>query len=338
VLWVGTDDGNLQVSRDGGVTWTNVSGNVPGLPKDAAGRVPTWISRVEASRADAATAYASFDGHRDDDFRVYLYRTADFGRTWQSIGRTLPDGAPINVIREDPVNPSLLFAGTETGAWVSIDTGRNWARLSNGLPTVPVDDLVVHPRDGELVAGTHGRSIYILDIAPLQQLSDEALISDAHLFAPKPATLWRVDLTRNKGASGARRFAAPNPYSELVQEGDASGLAPPGAAIYYYLKTAARESVKIVVADASGRIVRELAGPAEAGLNRVLWDLRTAPLPLLPAWRRVGGNDSYRLAQSGPHTRPGPLVKPGEYRITLSVGGRELVRPLRVEADNGGSF
>jgi photosystem II stability/assembly factor-like uncharacterized protein len=333
VLWVGTDDGNVQVSRDGGTTWRNVSDRMPHLPRDREGRARTWVSRVEASPFDPSTAYVSFDGHRDDDFGVYLYRTGDFGETWASLAANLPPGAPLNVVRADPVNADLLFVGTERGAHASLDGGRQWTRLGAGLPTVPVEDLLVHPRDRELVAGTHGRGFYILDILPLQELTPEVERSDVHLFSTKTAILWNVDLRKNKGASGARRFAAPNPYSELIPEGDPSGMAPPGATLYYYLREARAEGVRIAVSDVQGNVVRELQGPAETGLNRVLWDLRKAPLPLGPSWRRVGGNDSRRLARVGGRERPGPLVEPGDYEVRLTSGPWERRGRLRVEPD-----
>jgi hypothetical protein len=329
---LGTYDGNVQVTKDGGKTWRNVSEGVPNLPRDREGRPRSWVSRVEASPFDPAIAYVSFDAHRDDDFGVYLYRTNDYGGSWTSLAANLPSGAPVNVVRADPVNPDLLFAGTERAAYASVDGGRRWIRLGNGLPTVPVEDLLIHPRDRELAAGTHGRGFYILDILPLQELTPEVLRSDLHLFGTKPAILWNVDLRRNKGASGARRFAAPNPYGELIPEGDANGMAPPGATLYYYLKHAA-DGARLTLSDAQGNIVRELAGSAEAGVNRVLWDLRKAPLPPGPSWRQVGGNDSRRLARVGPRERPGPLVQPGEYQVTLSVGGMERRGRLRVEPD-----
>ena len=215
----------------------------------------------------------------------------------------------------------------------SLDGGQSWLALTNGLPTAPIDDLVIHPREADLVAGTHGRSIYILDIGPLQELTDEILQRDAHLFTVKAATLFMVDTTRNKGASGARRFTAPNPYSELGVEGDSSGMAPPGATIYYYLKSAAAAPPRLTVRDNTGTIVRELTGPADAGLNRVLWDLRRSSLPPGIPWRQVGGNDSRRLAKTEEQRRPGPLVPAGEYRLTLEVDGRTLTQPLRVVPD-----
>ncbi len=333
VLWAGTDDGNLHISRDGGSSWTNVAARIAGLPADTGGSPRAWVSSLEASHFDVATAYAAFDDHRNDDFGVYLFRTRDYGGTWEPIGGSLPAGVPVRVIREDRVNRDLLFVGTENGAFVSINAGEHWLALRNGLPTVPVRDMVIHPREADLVAGTHGRSIYIMDIAPLRALTREVLESPAHLFAVEPATLFDVDITRNKGASGARRFAAKNPYSELVSEIDRSELAPPGATIYYFLRETRAPPVTITIHDAEGRLVRELSGSSRAGLNRLVWDLRKPSRSPPPPWQRVGSNDSRRLTRGSQQGRPGPLVGLGEYEVTLRVDGQELSRPLRVQPD-----
>jgi photosystem II stability/assembly factor-like uncharacterized protein len=331
VLWAGTDDGNLNVTRDGGKTWSNVAGTLPGAPKNQDGVMKTWVSRVEASHFGAGTAYVSLDGHRDDDVAAYLYRTDDFGQTWQSVVANLPKDVPVRVIREDRRNPNLLFVGTETSIFTSVDGGRAWLRLANNFPTVRVDDLVIHPRDPDLIAGTHGRSVYILDISALQELTPTVLESDMHVFSIPPATLLSIDLTRNKAASGARRFTAPNPYSELAVESDTSGAAPSGATIHYYVKSRSPEQVAIAILNAEGKVVRELAGPAESGINRVLWDLRGPSMPPAPPWQRVGGNDARRLAALP--DRPGALVGPGTYQVRLRLGQQQATGTLRIEAD-----
>jgi photosystem II stability/assembly factor-like uncharacterized protein len=348
VLWAGTDDGNLHVTRDGGATWTNVADKLPGAPRSNGGAMKSWVSRVEASRVAAGTAYVSLDAHRDDDRAAYLYRTTDYGQSWESIVANLPADVPIHVVREDRRNQNLLFVGTETSIFASIDRGRTWRRLANGIPTVRVDDLVIHPRDPELVAGTHGRSLYVLDISALEELTPPVLDSDAHLFTIRPTAILNIDLTRNKAASGARRFAAPNPFSELVMETDpsgarrfavpnayneldASGAAPSGAAVYYYLKAKAASPVTIAIVDSKGDLVRELTGTGERGINRVLWDLRRPPLPPEPPWRRVGGNDSRRLAALP--DRPGAFIEAGDYQVRLRVDGRTLEQALRVDPD-----
>jgi hypothetical protein len=187
----------VQVTRDDGRTWTNVRANIPagqrspGVAPSAGVPAGTWVSRVEASHFDAGTAYASFDGHRSDDFRPHVWKTSDYGRTWTNISSNLPRGEPVYVIKEDIKNPNLLFVGTEAAAHASTDGGATWQRLMAGMPTVPVHDLVIHPRESDLIAATHGRSIWILDdISPLQQLTPQVLASDAHLFNPKTATIW----------------------------------------------------------------------------------------------------------------------------------------------------
>jgi photosystem II stability/assembly factor-like uncharacterized protein len=331
VLFVGTDDGNLQVSRDGGKSWTNVVDRISGLPRTGNGRSRVWVSRVEPSHFDAGTAYVSFDAHRNNDFGAYIFATTDYGATWRSITGDLPRNTPVSVIREDLKNPDLLFAGTETGVFASLDRGRQWVRLANGLPTVPVDDIVVHPRDGELVIGTHGRSVYVMDISPLQQLTRAVLTSGQHLFEPTVAATFTVDVTRNKGASGARRFTGPNPYHDLIREDDSSGLSPPGATIWYYLRDPRPEPVTVTILDSQSNVVRELSTSATVGLNRVVWDLRKSPLPPAAAWRRAGGNDSVRLAATAADERPGPFVAPGMYELRVTIGNSVLTRTLRVE-------
>jgi photosystem II stability/assembly factor-like uncharacterized protein len=332
-LYAGTDDGNLYLTQDDGQTWRNLAVRIPGLPKDREGRPNIWVSRVETSHFQSGRVYVSFDGHRDDDFSVYLYATDDSGENWRSISGNLPEGIPVNVVREDPKNENLLFVGTETGVFCTLDRGSHWIRLNNGLPTVPVDDLLIHPRDADLVAGTHGRGIYILDIWPLQQITQEVMDTEFFLFEPEPTTLFHIDLTRNKGASGARRFSAKNPYSDLAQISDRSGAAPSGATLYYYLKTSSQGPAAIKIYDQAGNLVRQLEGPSERGINRLYWDLRENPLPLPPSWQRLGSNDSRQLEKRGPRQRPGRLVQPGLYRIQLSIEGRIFAKDLVVKRD-----
>jgi ligand-binding sensor domain-containing protein len=188
IVWVGTNDGNVQVSRDGGATWKNVVDNII----NAKGGVPpeTHVSRVEPSAFDAGTCYVSFDGHRTDDHKPYVFVTRDFGQTWASLAANLPVGN-VNVIKEDPKNRNLLYVGTEYGFYVSLTGGKDWKRFMTGLPTVRIDDVLVHPRDNDLVLGTHGRSIWIIDdITPLQQMTDAISTTDAHLFEVRKATAW----------------------------------------------------------------------------------------------------------------------------------------------------
>jgi photosystem II stability/assembly factor-like uncharacterized protein len=251
VLWVGTDDGRVHVSRNGGATWTDVGDRVPG----AAGA--RWVTRIETSHFAEGVAYLAIDRHRSDDRRPYVYRTVDFGSSWQDVTKDLPADGSVHVVREDPRNRDLLFAGTERGLFVSLDAGSSWQRLRAGLPTVPVYDLVIHPRDRELVIGTHGRSLYAQDIAPLEELTRRQWTDGAYLCDVRPATRFRYRGTRELGA---KVYAAPNP--------------PYGALIWYYLKEKER-AVRVVIADAKGVAVASLTGAEEPGLHRVVWNLRT---------------------------------------------------------------
>ncbi|HVD76985.1 MAG TPA: hypothetical protein VNH43_05215 [Vicinamibacteria bacterium] len=305
VIWAGTDDGNLQVSRDSGVTWTNVAGKVPGIPKG------TYVSRVEPSRSGEGAAYAAFDGHRADDYGVYLFHTEDFGQTWRSVAGNLPRGWTVHVVREHPKNASLLFAGTENGLWASWDRGGQWVRLKGKMPIVPVFDVQVHPRDDDLIVGTHGRGVFILDdVSPLAALDRDTLAADVRLFDARPASEYRV--YNHKGNTGHKEFLAPNPADGVI--------------ITYALKSkpADKDEVKIVVTDAAGATVRELKGAKEAGLNRASWDLRHEP----PVKREPGepGEGFF-----GPPR--GPFVPPGTYKVTVSVGSVSDTRPVLVQED-----
>ncbi|MBM3297632.1 MAG: hypothetical protein FJY83_08535, partial [Candidatus Aminicenantes bacterium] len=193
VLWAGTDDGRVWLTRNGGKDWSELSAGIPGHPG-------FWVSRLTASGHDPGTAYLSFTGYRHDDFRPFLYRTSDYGRTWTSIAANLPR-EPVNVVREHPRNPGLLFVGTEMGVYVSIDGGRSWSQMKANLPTQPVHDLKVHPRDDELIAATHGRGLFIADISPLAELSPQVLASRLHVFTPKTKIRWLPGLTRHSSSS-----------------------------------------------------------------------------------------------------------------------------------------
>jgi hypothetical protein len=257
IVWVGTNDGNVQVSRDGGLTWKNVVDKVPGVPKE------THVSRVETSPFDAGTAYVTFDGHRTDDHKPYVFVTKDFGETWTSIASNLPTGN-VNVITTDNRNRNLLFLGTEYAIYVSTDAGKAWTPLMQGMPTVRVDDLIVHPRDRDLIAGTHGRSIWILDdISPLEQMTDQTMTGDAYLFDIRPATAWINDIQKQITVGGQKNFRGQNP--------------DPGTAIAYWLKGDG-STVKISITDITGKEVRTIDGPKNAGLNRVRWNLQATPV------------------------------------------------------------
>jgi hypothetical protein len=289
VIWVGTNDGNLQVSRDSGNTWKNVVDNVPRVPKE------THVSRVEPSHYDAGTCYVTFDGHRTDDHNPYVFKTADFGETWTSIQSNLPAGN-VNVIREDPKNKNLLYLGTEYGFYVTLNGGREWKRFMTGLPTVRIDDILVHPRDNDLIVGTHGRSIYVIDdITPLQQLSDATTATDATLLDIRPAVAWTTDIQKAILVEGAKFFRGQNPAQ--------------GSAISYWLKSDQNADVRITVSDVTGREIRALVGTKTAGLNRVQWDLRAAGGGGRGRGQGGGGGQAPPAAEGGAATTQQPAAQ-----------------------------
>jgi photosystem II stability/assembly factor-like uncharacterized protein len=326
VVWVGTNDGNVQVSRDGGATFKNVVGNIKEVPKE------THVSRVEPSHFEAGTCYVTFDGHRTDDHKPYVFVTRDFGATWASISSNLPMGN-VNVIREDPKNPNLLYLGTEYAFYISLNGGKEWKRFMTGLPYVRIDDILVHPRDNDLIVGTHGRSIWIIDdITPLQQLGSAVTNTDAHLFQPRPATRFRSDPQQAIGLGAAKHFRAQNP--------------PGGTAISYYLKSAPAGDVKITISTITGDVVREMAGTKEPGINRVQWNLAPGRLPQPTdeqgqgaggrGGRGGGGGGGGRGGRGGGPSiiAPGNAVAPGTYVVKLSVGGKDLMSTVLVEGDS----
>jgi len=265
ILWVGTDDGNVWLSTNDGGQWTDLTARFPGVPKK------TWVSRVEPSHFDTATVYVTFDNHRENDFRPYVYVSNDFGKTFRSTSNNLPTGSAdfVHVIREDPSKRDLLFVGTDVGAYVSTDRGATWQRFMTGLPTVPVHDLKIHPRDRELIAATHGRSIWIVDIAPLEEMNNTIMAKATNFFTPKTAYQYSQANTQN--FPGNRNYVAQNPSF--------------GAEIVYRLTAgdARRDTARIVVTNIRGDTIRTMNGPGGPGLHRVYWDLRTAPRPLGPA-------------------------------------------------------
>ncbi|MDP2955717.1 MAG: hypothetical protein Q8N53_04795 [Longimicrobiales bacterium] len=312
VIWGGTDDGNVQVTRDGGKSWTNVRSNIAGVPAG------TWVSRVTPSRYDAATAYVSFDGHRNDDFRPYIFKTTDYGRTWTSVSGSLPATGPVYVITEDLKNPNLLFVGTEFAAYATVDGGRSYHRLMNGLPTVAVHDLIIHPREGDLIAATHGRSIWILDdITALQQLDDAVLTSDVHLFTNKVATRWR-GITRG-ATRGHFLFMGRNPLS-IAQRAPSNnpGELQNSAAIHFWLKSAPAGPVQIEISTWDGAQKFSSDIPATQGINRYYWPLRFDP----PAGQTVAAGGGGPGGRGGGGRPAGPEAVAGSYRVRLTVGGK----------------
>jgi photosystem II stability/assembly factor-like uncharacterized protein len=349
VLWVGTDDGNVQVTRDGGTTWKNVASKVPGVPKG------TYVSRVVASRAGEGAALVTFDGHRSDDYNVYVFATSDYGESWKAIRNGIPESAgSVHVVREHPRTTNLLFLGTEFGLWVSWDRGANWTPLKNNLPTVPVDDIEIQARENDLVLATHGRSIWVFDdLTPIEKMDATTAASPVTFFPPRAATTWH--LQNRRWSAGQKMFMAKNP--------------PYGSILNYYLKEAVppeapkkdkdkgekdknknenekdskdaagekskddaaakkEGKVKISVADKDGKLVREFDGPGAAGVNRTSWDLRwNAPAEPTPEQQEA-------IAAGYGFGPLGPFAEPGEYTIKIKTGSLEASQKVTLEEDS----
>ncbi len=303
ILWVGTDDGNVQVTHDGGQSWTEVSSNVPDL------RAGTYVSRVLASATEPGAAYATFDAHRDGDFSPYVYRTRDFGTTWTPLTNGLPSGS-VNVIIEHHVAPNLLFLGTEHALFASTDGGAHWAKFDSNLPTTLYDDLVIHPRDNDLIVGTHGRSLWILDdLTPLVEWTRAARASDAYLFSVSPATIFQY--WKDTSYRGQAAFAGENP--------------PFGAILTFYLRESVRDA-SFRITNSAGVVVRDFNVPTEEGVHRVTWDLRHPP---------VGETPASPTTASLPHPigDRGPFVAPGTYSVELHVDGKTFSQSVLVRGD-----
>jgi photosystem II stability/assembly factor-like uncharacterized protein len=291
VLWVGTDDGNLWVTRTGGKEWIDVTARV-GLPG------PRWVASIEASRFAEGRAYVVFDGHRSDDDSAYVFVTEDFGQTWKPLRANLPNWTT-RVLREDLFNPDVLYLGTEFAVFATIDRGVNWTKINNNLPTVAVHDFAQHPTTGELVAASHGRSFWVLDVSALRQVTAEKVKAPAALYQPVTAIRWV-----NEPAHGRtnRRFAGENP--------------PSGASLFYSLGAGA-EKVTLKIVDIQGKPVRDLTTSKTAGLHRVQLSL-------------LGGGGGFR---PGPMGGTGQGIQPGTYKVVLNVDGKEESQPLKVEKD-----
>lgn len=273
VIWAGTDDGNVQVTLDGGQGWQNVRENIPDVPEGI------WVSRVEASHFEPGRAFVTFDGHRSDHFGTWVFVTDDFGKSWRKITATLTPGETVRVIREDHRNPDLLFIGTETGVWFSVNRGQSWNRLE-GLPTVSVYDLKIHPRENDLIIGTHGRSLWIVDdISPLQQLKDIHPDKPIHLFDQKEATLWN-NISRG-GQRGHFLFAGENPPSiantTSIPRAGFTSLVP----ISFFIKEADEgDSARLTISNVSGKHAISIDIPVQQGINRYYWNREFEALPL----------------------------------------------------------
>ncbi|MGL4551993.1 MAG: PDZ domain-containing protein, partial [Gemmataceae bacterium] len=305
VLWAGTDDGQLWVTRDGGAKWDNVAQKV-GLPK------PFYVATIEPSRTVEGRAYVCFDAHRSDNDDPHVYVTEDHGATWKSLRANLPAGSS-RCLREDLYNKDVLYLGTEFAVWASIDRGASWTKINSNLPTVAVHELAQHPTAGEMVAATHGRSLWILDVSALRQLTPALTKDGAKLLTPAAATRWRTEPQRGTfSGPGSRDFFGENPAA--------------GAHVYYTLAKPASK-VSLEVQDVTGKAIASLPASVTAGLHRASWNLRGVAGPplgigaLLPA-RAIGA--------AGRAAQPAPA---GVYRVVLKVDGTEQVQGLRVEND-----
>ncbi|MCP4725809.1 MAG: hypothetical protein GY863_12270 [bacterium] len=271
LIWAGTDDGNIHVTTDDGDTWTEVGRNIRGIPKEL------YISRIEASHFDENTCYVTIDGHRSDVFEPFVYKTTDMGITWQSIKGDLPGHEVCYVIREDMKNKNLLFLGTELTAYASVDGGNTWNRIMNGMPTVAVHDLLIHPRDNDLIAGTHGRSMFIMDdITPLQQLSDEVLNTEFHLFSNPVSTIWQGV---SRGATrGHQLYIGQNPLSMTqIPPSNSPTRIRNSATVNFYVRESSGEKIRIEITDLEGNNVSTALVDAAAGVNRYRWNLQFDP-------------------------------------------------------------
>lgn len=322
VLWVGTDDGLAQVTRDGGRTWTNVAGHFPRLPADAEGRV----YQIGISPFDAGTAYLTVDRHELDDSRPYVYKTTDYGRTWTDIARGLPDDAVAHVVRENPNLRGFLVLGTDTGLWYSRDGGATWRPLKAGFPTAPVFDVKFIKRTHDLVVATHGRGLFVLDdIAPLEELTPDVASQDFHIFSTLPA---QIRVRTRRSTPPATRFSTPD--------------APAGAVIDYYLKAAVdtgaaagerargrrKGGVTVTVTEAHGdTVVVDSGAPGKQGVNRFVWNLRYAG-PTRLTFEKPPSPEESEFRQSG-----GPRVVPGTYHVAVTAGRRTETTTVTVEPD-----
>ncbi|MGC1934893.1 MAG: hypothetical protein WA681_07725 [Candidatus Acidiferrales bacterium] len=314
VIWVGTDDGLVQVTRDGGKTWTDVAKNISGAPEWAR------VYQVGVSPFDAGTAYVTYDAHELDNRGVYVYRTEDYGATWQKITDGLPDGSPAHVVREDPNKKGFLVSGTDTGLYYSTDRGDHWQPLKSNFPTVTVMDVQFVKNTHDLAVATHGRGIFVLDnIRPIEEMTPEIQASDFHFFTPGPAVMFHTWRTGEGQPAG---YSAPN--------------APNGAVIDYFLKSEIKPTpedkmqhhgpVKIVITDERGNVVTTDYGPAEAGVNRFVWNMSAEGPVRLKLERTPPPNEFFNANR-------GPRVAPGTYKVAVTVNGQTESQSVTVEPD-----
>jgi hypothetical protein len=332
VIWVGTDDGNVQVTQNGGKTWTNVARNIRGLPSQE-----LYVSRVRPSKFDAGTCFVTIDGHESAIFQPFVFKTTDYGATWTNITNNLPDGGPVYVIEQDNKNPDLLFVGTEFAIYYSINGGQRWTKFNRNLPTVAVRDILVHPREPDLIIATHGRGIWIMDdISALQQLTPETLAAEARLFQNKVATRWLSQ--EPMSGAGDYGFAGENPSKNAV--------------INYYLGAATQGEVAIEISDAKGQPTRRYTFQAKPGIGKLEWDMRFPTGNAAEAAGQGGQNTSAAGAAGGGQRGQGqgargggfggggfggfggpPQVGPGVYRVKLTVNGKSYVGSITVRPD-----
>ena len=299
VIWAGTDDGNVQVTRDGGKSWTNVTANLPNVPKFA------WVSSVHASPHAEGTAFATIDNHRSGDMSIYVFKTTDFGKTWTSLVTPELKGYAW-ILRDDPVNPDLLYLGTEQGLWLTLDGGKQWARFTGNLPPVAVHDVQIHPRDNDLIIATHGRGIYIVDdVTPIRALTQKTLDADVAILPSKPGQM--------QIQAGLQNFSGDDEYT---------GFNPPEAAsITYWLKKRHLfGDLKVEVYDAAGKLITTIPGSKRVGINRVMWPMRL-DAPKVPPSTNLAG-----FAQ-------GPIVPEGTYKVKLIKGKDSYLSEVKLVAD-----
>jgi photosystem II stability/assembly factor-like uncharacterized protein len=291
LLYAGTDDGGAWVSRDNGVKWERIDTSLPDMPG------PRYISAIVPSRHTDGRVFMTLDGHRSNDFKTYVFQSSDYGKKWKSIVGNLPANEAVRSFCEDNKNNRLIFCGTEAGCYASLDRGKSWLKLSGGLPTVPVHDLKIQDRDSELVAGTHGRGVWILDIEPLRQMTRSVVRKPAKLLSPQMSYLWRSIQRTN---SGHKQYRAPK--------------APSGASIYLYLKDKPKDPPVIDITDLEGKKLASITGKAVAGIQQIQWSARS----------EVSGRRG---------RRPGPSVKPGTYTASFTFEGEKQSEAIVLKAD-----
>lgn len=364
IIWGGTDDGNLWITRDGGNSWTDIKRNVPEIPDYS------WVSRIIASNFHTGTAYLTYDTHRSADLQPWVFKTNDFGNTWTKITSGIPSNNIVKVIIEDIKNENLLFLGTEFGVYASFNKGKSWVRFNNNMPNVTVRDLVIHPRDNDLVAGTHGRGIWIMDdITALQQITPDAADKDVVLFDNKVGTIWE-NISRG-GQRGHDWFAGKNPPTientgSLPRAGFKSNVF-----LSYYLKNDVDTPIKLEISDLSGENKFTDEFTSSKGIHKYKWNLKFDPASLIPSqinvakgWfnrymQNVQGDAKQKYADGlkrfsdattdrerrkemlmvmgasmrGFNGFPGKDAGAGVYKITLTVNGRSYTNSLEVRND-----